>query len=154
MNDLGDSIKYFRKIKGLSQEDLAAKIGKSVSSVRKYEQAVVLPSTEVLQAIASALDVSFEKLVSNEPNSSDIHLLVDQFESKILPLLNDAALLDGKVNEKNGYDPLDHSADQVPDYQVNRFAAYALASSGIDEIASHISTALDLAKHGKDAYTE
>lgn len=56
--ELGQKIKAARKAKKMTQVDLADKIGKTESSIRKYENGTVLIPTDIIQSIANALDVS------------------------------------------------------------------------------------------------
>lgn len=58
----GINIKKHRKLKGLTQKELASLIGKSEISVRKYEADNPVPSLDVLQKIASALSVEVAEL--------------------------------------------------------------------------------------------
>lgn len=55
---IGLNIKLYRKRAGLTQKQLAFKIGKTESSVRKYELGLVQVPTDVLDTIASALKTS------------------------------------------------------------------------------------------------
>ena len=57
MKAIGDRIREQRKYKGLSQEQLAKKIGISVMSVRRYESSDRTPTEKVLTAISSALEI-------------------------------------------------------------------------------------------------
>ncbi|MCG9969994.1 helix-turn-helix domain-containing protein [Pelotomaculum terephthalicicum JT] len=56
--EIGNNIKRERKNKKLTQQELADKIGKTESSIRKYEKGLVQIPTDVLEQIASVLEVS------------------------------------------------------------------------------------------------
>ena len=56
-NNIGLNIKKHRKEKGLTQEELASKIGKSTITIRKYESGDILPSINNIYEIAKALEV-------------------------------------------------------------------------------------------------
>lgn len=64
---IGENIKRYRKAKHMKQQDLADKINKSVSSVKKYEIGLVQIPNNVLEEIATALDVSFIDLLADTP---------------------------------------------------------------------------------------
>lgn len=69
MATLGDRIKYYRKLKGLTQPELAAKTGVGFSAISKWESNTTtnLP-IERLQRIADALDVTTGVLLGIEPD--------------------------------------------------------------------------------------
>ena len=60
---IGLRIKQCRKLKGLTQEDLAKASGISLMSIRRYESGERLASEKVLRCIANALGISFSDLV-------------------------------------------------------------------------------------------
>jgi transcriptional regulator with XRE-family HTH domain len=67
MEKLAERIKKFRELKGLSQKDLAIKIGVSPATVSQYEAKTyfnVSPSVENLIKISQILEVSFEWLAT------------------------------------------------------------------------------------------
>lgn len=54
---LAKNIKLYREVFGLTQEDLAREIGASLSSVSKWESAVMVPRPEWLAAMAKLFDI-------------------------------------------------------------------------------------------------
>lgn len=62
---LGDRIKRARKKIGLTQEDIANKIGVKRSVISKYENGLIEPSISQLKKIADALDVPWYELYSD-----------------------------------------------------------------------------------------
>ena len=64
--NIGDNIKKFRTEKGMTQKELADKIDRSLRMVQKYESGEVEPSIEVLNEIATILDVEFLNFLSSE----------------------------------------------------------------------------------------
>jgi transcriptional regulator with XRE-family HTH domain len=72
---LGERIAFFRKKKGLSQEALALKIGKTRSTVTAYENNIADVTIPILFEIAKALDVNLYDFVHyldiNRPTGSD-----------------------------------------------------------------------------------
>lgn len=62
---LGKRIKKYRKEKGITQKELAKRIGKSYSLVQKYELDITQPPLEVIIKIADVLEVPIEELLKN-----------------------------------------------------------------------------------------
>ncbi|WP_456277115.1 helix-turn-helix domain-containing protein [Bacillus sp. AK128] len=61
----GRRIRAFRKLKGYTQEDFAKDLGISVSVLGEVERGNRLPSQELLDNIASALNISLDELTPN-----------------------------------------------------------------------------------------
>ena len=64
---LGESIQYYRRRAGLSQEALAEKVGVSRQSVSKWELGEATPEVDRLVALAAAFGVTVDQLLSGEP---------------------------------------------------------------------------------------
>lgn len=60
---LGLRVKELREEKGMSQTDLAYKIGKDQPSINRLEKGKVNPSIIYLLQISEGLEISIEKLV-------------------------------------------------------------------------------------------
>ncbi len=60
---LSENIKFFRKEKGLSQEELAAKLNVVRQTVSKWEQNLSVPDSEMLIKIAEVFEVSVSELI-------------------------------------------------------------------------------------------
>lgn len=63
---MGEKIRYYRKLKNMSQTELAKKVGVSFQAIYKYEKGICsnIP-VERLEIIANALDVSASTLRSS-----------------------------------------------------------------------------------------
>lgn len=59
---VGHSVRHWRKVNGLSQEQLANLVGKSVETVTKIERGRVAPSFATLEALAEALEIPVQDL--------------------------------------------------------------------------------------------
>lgn len=68
---LGDRIRRFRIAKGLTQAELAAKIGVAQQTITYYEVRGVSPPPALLVAIADALDVSTDILLGRKKATGD-----------------------------------------------------------------------------------
>ena len=77
MENLGDRIKSKRKLLGMSQSELAEKVGISYAQVGRYETKDVQPPAKTLVAIASALQVSPDYLLHGTPEEKANHELSD-----------------------------------------------------------------------------
>ena len=60
--DIGNKIKHLRYKAGLTQEQLAAKLGISAQSVSKWETSITMPDITLLPTIAGELGVSIDEL--------------------------------------------------------------------------------------------
>jgi len=63
---LGESINYYRKRAGLSQEELAQRVGVSRQAVSKWELDEATPEVGKLMALAAAFGVTTDQLLSGE----------------------------------------------------------------------------------------
>ncbi|MGI9665811.1 MAG: helix-turn-helix domain-containing protein [Acidimicrobiia bacterium] len=68
--DLGRRIRESRLKQGMSLSQLAAEVGRSSSSVRRWERGEVPPAKAVMPALAQALDVDAEELESLRPSTA------------------------------------------------------------------------------------
>lgn len=62
--ETGRYIRQYRKVAGLTQEELAQKVGISTMSIRRYESGERIASRDMLHAIAAALNVDFFSLAN------------------------------------------------------------------------------------------
>ena len=63
--NFGENLSFIRKKKGLSQDDLAKKVGIISVTFGRYERNEIKPSIEVAGKIAEVLDVSLDYLAGN-----------------------------------------------------------------------------------------
>lgn len=66
MSEFSERIKCLRKEKGLTQRDMASKLGMTVSGYGYYEQGRNEPSTDVIVQIADILEVSTDYLLKGK----------------------------------------------------------------------------------------
>ena len=64
---ISDNIKYFRKRKGYSQEQLARKLNIKQASISNWESGKTTPETKNIVELANVLGVTTEALFSEEP---------------------------------------------------------------------------------------
>ena len=74
---IGQRIRKFRKEKGLSQTELADKIGKSLRTVQKYEKGEIEAAISVISDIAEALGVSSLDILGYKSGVDGLNSLAD-----------------------------------------------------------------------------
>ena len=62
-DELSKNIFRYREEKGLTQEDLARKLGLTFQAVSKWETAQTLPDITLLPRLSQILDISVDKLL-------------------------------------------------------------------------------------------
>ncbi|MCP4551335.1 MAG: helix-turn-helix transcriptional regulator [Bacteroidetes bacterium] len=80
---LAEKLKQARKQKGLTQGQLAKKIGADIQRISKYERCILIPTTPIMVKLSNALDVSLDYLLKNDKNRVTGKVkdteLIDQF---------------------------------------------------------------------------
>ncbi|MDK0619068.1 helix-turn-helix domain-containing protein [Clostridium perfringens] len=96
---ISENIKFYRKKRGLTQQELADKIEKSINSVKKYESGYTNPPIDVINKIADVLEINV------------IHLIEDNIGNEIIDRLkNDSSsdsvisLLEERFSKIGNYD--------------------------------------------------
>ncbi|MGB9682870.1 MAG: helix-turn-helix domain-containing protein [bacterium] len=92
---LGKVVKQLRKEKGLTQKELAKKIGKSERLITYFERGVLNPSLETLYEIAKVLDIPISEIFlrcENKLQNPNITLFMSKVED--LPEEDQAIVLD------------------------------------------------------------
>ena len=69
--DIGSRIRYFRKLKGWSQETLALQADMNPAFLGHLERGLKSPTVKTLEKIASALDISMAELFAEPQPVSD-----------------------------------------------------------------------------------
>ncbi len=67
---LNDTICFYRKRQGLTQEDLAVKLGVTNQSVSKWESAQCCPDISLIPRLAETFEISIDELFGKEPKST------------------------------------------------------------------------------------
>lgn len=76
LNKIGKFIMTLRKEKGLTQEQLGAKLGVSGKSVSKWERGVNAPDIAILEKLSNELNVSINELLKGEISDKRIENLI------------------------------------------------------------------------------
>lgn len=80
---LSENIQRFRKVKGLSQEELAIKLNVVRQTVSKWEHGLSVPDSSMLIALADELDTSVGALLGEsvaEPLTDDLKSISEKLE--------------------------------------------------------------------------
>lgn len=67
---IADKIKLLRESRGLTQADLARKLGVTRSGVNAWEMGITVPSTQFVTALAEVFDVSSDYLLGIEKSAT------------------------------------------------------------------------------------
>ena len=84
---LSENIKNLRKSKGISQEELAIKLGVVRQTVSKWEKGLSVPDSEMLIRLAEELDTTVNVLLGETVSPNDITEI--QMLAAKLELLNE-----------------------------------------------------------------
>lgn len=114
--EIAKKLLQLRKEKGLSQEQLAQKLGISRQAVSKWERAEASPDTDNLIELAKLYDVSLDELLLHEPSQKEENQATQEDENKYVHVGSDGVHVkeqkgdevhvswDGiHVNEKDGH---------------------------------------------------
>lgn len=69
--DVGTRIRYFRHLRGLSQEQLALQAGLNTAFLGHLERGLKSPTITTLEKLVKALNITFEELFAEGPASTD-----------------------------------------------------------------------------------
>lgn len=124
---LNDTICFYRKKQGLTQEELAQRLGVTNQSVSKWESAQCCPDISLIPKIADIFDVSIDELFGKEPKMSITKEVNNSEEDSVFSEAvkivkeNDkisASLLQRKLNI--GYKEAVHLIDLIKDEVTNK----------------------------------
>jgi len=74
MMEVGKVIKKYRKEKGMTQEDMAGRLGVTAPAVNKWENGNSMPDIMLLAPIARLLDISLDTLLSFKEELTELEL--------------------------------------------------------------------------------
>ena len=72
MNTIGQNIAYFRKLKKMTQEDLAERMSVTAQAVSKWECDTSYPDITAIQTLSKILDVTPTELIDGIQHSAEI----------------------------------------------------------------------------------
>lgn len=92
---LNENIRAFRRAKGLSQEELAVKLGVVRQTVSKWEQGLSVPDSDLLISLSEALETPVSTLLGEtvtEPEADSLRAICEKLEIINLQLAERKAL--------------------------------------------------------------
>ncbi|ATA73898.1 hypothetical protein CGC49_06710 [Capnocytophaga sp. H4358] len=99
MEKLSQKIKELRKMKCLSQEELATQAGVSLRTIQRVEKAENTPSGETLKRILTTLGTSYETLIAETITEKPLRTL--QGVKEYLHIFNDKLIINRSVIPEN-----------------------------------------------------
>ncbi len=109
--EIGKRIKEYRRAKKLTQKQLATAIGKTESSIRKYEKGLVEIPISTIEDIAIALEVPVKKIYRVDENEN-INFTTDfSIIDSLIESCNFIARVEYTFNENNN--PISMSIDDT-----------------------------------------
>ena len=113
---IGKNIAKYRKAKGLTQEDLGAKLGITNQAVSKWESEVSMPDVMLLPEIATALNITLDDLYGIAKEPEKISCSADDFPAfchqKIIELFY--------YNTKMRFTHIGSSAKEQLEFQIKK----------------------------------
>ena len=67
--NIGERIRYFRHLKGWSQEQLALRAGLNTAFLGHLEQGLKSPTVRTLEKVAKGLEITLGELFADDPMS-------------------------------------------------------------------------------------
>ena len=133
---LGQKIRQARQGRKITQKELAARIGKSFSSVQKYEMDLATPPLETIEKIALSLGVPFLAFIDDRVKylgvdesgvTFDISMLEDKDDDddeNALVRLDEIKFLLRRLNERGRDKAVERIEEltEIPRYQAKRAA--------------------------------
>ena len=98
--EMSEKIKYFRKLRDMTQKELSEASGIELGQHKKYETGYRLPKIEQLQIIANALGISVQVLTGFEVKTAgDVMALLQKLETTA------GLKISGRKNKDGSYRP-------------------------------------------------
>ena len=97
--NIGTNIKKLRKLRGITQEQLAESIGISFQAVSKWENNIALPDITLAPVLASYFGVSMDELADEfyeyllKLASGEVHAKSEAFDKHELAIFKDGVTL-------------------------------------------------------------
>lgn len=80
---IGERIRDLRKLRGISQEELAFKASLNSSHLSKIERGVKSPTLDSLDKIVTALEISFSELFVDITTEQSDKTIIDKINAKL-----------------------------------------------------------------------
>lgn len=94
--NLGENIKKYRKQKGLTQKELASKVGVTASTITKYEKGDLQPNLDTIKEIAKALDISYVEIIDD----NQVDLAQQTINKLVRSIVGDEIYTEVKIDQE------------------------------------------------------
>ncbi len=106
-SNFSKNLQYFRKAKGLSQEQLAFRFGLNRQRIGSYEECRAFPPAHILLSISKYMEVDInnllEKVMFTKPLSDDLTKFVKSFGVEVSKVNEDANRVEYRVSDLDFY---------------------------------------------------
>lgn len=85
---LGNNLFHARKKKGLSQEDVAEKLGVSRQTISKWETDETLPDIRQAKKLSTLYDLSLDELIEYNIDEKEIQDIIDKTSDEVSKKIN------------------------------------------------------------------
>jgi len=132
--ELAERFVYLRKLKGLSQEQLAKQTRITVRTIQRLEKGQVTPHLRTVKLLAAALDVEVDDILQlDNPNNEECHtkwlllLHSSPFIGFVVPLLNILLPLFIWIHKRDDNPLYDKHGRAVINFQITMTLIFGLA---------------------------
>ena len=138
--NIGENIKKYRKIKGITQVELAKIINKSESSIRKYEGNIVTPDFPTLDDISEALGCNlFDLTMDTEKLQKDVKIIESADHIIELAKKCGITMIDEYDNDGDGeYLRYVHISFSDKEFRLRGTEFYKLSERVLDSIITNV----------------
>lgn len=81
---VGNKIKAMRKLRGLTQSELAEQVGVTNTTILNYEQAVSKPNIEMIEKLCQVLKCNKTDLIGENDMKKDISIVLEAISSLLV----------------------------------------------------------------------
>jgi len=135
---LSEQLVYYRKIKGLSQEQLADKTNVTVRTIQRLEKGEVSPQLRTVKMLAASLAVEVDDLLQlDKPSDEVTHtkwlllIHISPFAGFAMPFLNILFPLLVWIHKRDDNPIYDQHGRAIINFQITMMLVYALALVGL-----------------------
>ena len=104
---LGLKIAFYRKLNGLTQEELAQKVGVSIQAVSKWEQQISCPDIMLLPELANIFRITIDELFGVSLEKETVYSLVSGLPWPDDDIVRIAVYNGRKLMNQNDYECVD-----------------------------------------------
>lgn len=130
INNIGKRIQAFRRDRGLTQDELAARLCITAQAISKWERGVGLPDVTILPALADALGVTVGTLFGEDELTLNNNEETESFDT--VPINKEDEIVE-EDEEYDWFDEIDE-LDEIEDFSPSEKASLEKALSDFDSI--------------------